>query len=88
MRLDNYIVQKGLFNTRNKAQTAIKNGHVYVDNKCIKKCSFIVNDTNKIIIKGNPEKYVSRAGFKLEKAIFSIKFKQRTKKSIFKEKLN
>ena len=79
MRLDNYIVQKGLFNTRNKAQTAIKSGHIYVDNKCIKKCSFTVDDTNKIFIKGNPEKYVSRAGFKLEKAIntFNINLKDK-----------
>ena len=68
MRLDNYLVEKGFILSRSKSQMAIKNGNIYVD-KCIKKNSFQVNDNNLIEIKGELLKYVSRAGYKLEKAI-------------------
>ncbi len=68
MRLDNYLVENGLISSRSKAQMAIKNGSIYVDGKCIKKNSFNILD-NIVEIKGELLKYVSRAGYKLEKAI-------------------
>ena len=79
MRLDVYLVDKNIFETRNKAQMSIKKGIVYVDGKKITKPSFEVNE-NKIEIKGNVLPYVSRAGLKLEKAIktFNIKKKEKT----------
>ena len=52
MRLDNYLVDKKLIQTRSKAQMVIKDGHVYVDGKCIKKNSYLVDDNNVIEIKG------------------------------------
>ncbi len=68
MRLDNYLVENGLISSRSKAQMAIKNGSIYVDGKCIKKNSFNILN-NLVEIKGELLKYVSRAGYKLEKAI-------------------
>ena len=67
MRLDLFLVQNNYFNSRAKAQEAIKNGNVYCDGVVIKKCSYIVN-TDNITIK-NTLKYVSRGGLKLEKAL-------------------
>ena len=68
-RLDIELVNRGLFETRNRAQNEIKSGHVYCNNKCINKSSFDVNSEDVIEIKGEILKYVSRGGLKLEKAL-------------------
>lgn len=68
-RLDIELVNRGIFESRSKAQNEIKNGNVYCNNKCITKSSFNVISEDKIEIKGNTLKYVSRGGLKLEKAI-------------------
>ena len=77
MRLDLYLVEKGYFKTRSRAQNEIKSGHVLVNNK-IEKSSFDVSDIDKIDII-NPIPYVSRGGLKLEKAIkvFNLDFKDK-----------
>ena len=69
MRLDNYLVENDYFDTRNKAQIAIKNNNVLVNNKCINKNSYIVNSNDEVKIVGEVLKYVSKGGLKLEKAI-------------------
>lgn len=76
-RLDIELVNRGLFETRNRAQNEIKSEHVYCNNKCINKSSFDVNSEDVIEIKGEILKYVSRGGLKLEKAlkIFNINLK-------------
>ena len=64
MRLDKYLVEKGYFESRNRALDAIKRGKVYVDGEVVK-ASFKCNDEN--IIDIDEEKfYVSRAAKKLE----------------------
>jgi 23S rRNA (cytidine1920-2'-O)/16S rRNA (cytidine1409-2'-O)-methyltransferase len=64
MRLDKYLVEKGYFESRNRALDAIKRGKVYVDGEVVK-ASFKCNDKN--IIDIDEEKfYVSRAAKKLE----------------------
>lgn len=68
-RLDNELVNRGIFKTRSKASQAIKSGIIYCDEKQIKKCGFEVSSLTNITIKGNVLKYVSRGGLKLEKAI-------------------
>lgn len=68
-RLDIELVNRGYFESRSKAQNEIKNGVIYCNDKCITKSSFDVNDEDKIEIKGDTLKYVSRGGLKLEKAI-------------------
>ncbi len=64
MRLDSYILQKGLTNSRNKAKELIQNGKVLVDKKVITKPSFDVKDAQIEILQDIV--YVSRAGYKLE----------------------
>ena len=78
-RIDIELVKRGIFETRNKAQNEIKNKIVYCNNICITKPAFDVTDTDKIEIKGEKLKYVSRGGLKLEKAIkeFNIDLKDK-----------
>lgn len=68
-RLDNYLFEKGYFDSKTKAQNAIIARDVQIDGETVFKPSFVVDDTkeHKIVVK--TLKYVSRGGFKLEKAI-------------------
>lgn len=68
-RIDIELVNRKIFETRNQAQNEIKNGIVYCNGKKILKNSYEVNEDDKIEIKGNTLKYVSRGGLKLEKAL-------------------
>jgi len=67
-RIDKLLVQKGLAPTREKAQALVMAGMVYVDGKRIEKAGEKVNPDAKIEVKGGM-KYVSRGGYKLEKAL-------------------
>ena len=75
-RLDVYLVKKGYYSTRNKAQSAIESKDVKVNDKMIDTVSFKVEEDCKIEIVSNSLPYVSRGGLKLEKAIkeFNIDF--------------
>ncbi|MDF1879413.1 TlyA family RNA methyltransferase [Sulfurimonas sp. SAG-AH-194-C20] len=64
MRLDNYLVEKEIVDSRNKAQTIIKEGLVSVNAKVIKKSSFKVEEDDKVSV-AEYKQYVSRAAFKL-----------------------
>ena len=65
MRLDQYLVTQKVTFSRNKAQELIKKGYVQINEKIIKKPSYIVNENDKIkIIK--KQEYVSRAAYKLK----------------------
>lgn len=79
-RLDKLLVEKGLFTSRERAQDAIAQKTVTVNGKIIDKASkeFDENATIEVIDIFN--KYVSRGGLKLEKAIvdFSLDFSQKT----------
>jgi 23S rRNA (cytidine1920-2'-O)/16S rRNA (cytidine1409-2'-O)-methyltransferase len=64
MRLDKYLVEKGYFESRNRALDAIKRGKVFV-NGVVAKASIKCNESTNIDI--DQEKfYVSRAAKKLE----------------------
>lgn len=63
MRLDNYLVQAGLVESRNKAQNIIKQGFVSVDGIIVTKSSTKIDNEN-IKIK-EYKNYVSRAAWKL-----------------------
>ena len=73
-RLDVNLVNKGLFDSREKARRAIMEGIVFVNGIREDKPGFQVHEDAEIEIKGNRLPYVSRGGLKLEKAIndFSI----------------
>ena len=69
-RLDKELVLKGFVESRTKAQELIANGAVKVNDKVVVKDSYSVGELDKIEIAQNDVlKYVSRGGFKLEKAL-------------------
>lgn len=65
MRLDNYLVQMGLSESRNKAQAIIKEGLVSVNKKVMKKPAFSVEESDEVSVSEH-KSYVSRAAFKLD----------------------
>lgn len=79
MRLDVYLVEKGLFSTRNKAQSAIKDNAISINGKIVSKPNFDVSEFDEVTILKESNPYVSRGGFKLEKAIkeFNLDFKDK-----------
>lgn len=70
-RIDVLLVEKGFYETREKAKRAIMAGLVIVNDKKIDKpgTSIKIDEEPNIRIKGEAYKYVSRGGLKLEKAI-------------------
>ena len=74
-RLDVLLVQQGLANSRELAKAYIMAGNVYVDGQMEDKAGTKVAVTAKLEVKGNQMKYVSRGGYKLEKAmdVFGIR---------------
>lgn len=69
-RLDKEIVNRGLAESRVRAQELLKTGLVMVNQKVVLKSSMQVTNEDKIeIVSNNLFKYVSRGGYKLEKAL-------------------
>lgn len=64
-RLDNYLVEKNLTDSRNKAQTLIKDALVSVNSKVILKSSFKVEDSDEVSV-AEHDNYVSRSAHKLK----------------------
>ena len=75
MRLDKYLFDNNYFDSRRKAQDAIKDGLVSINGKVITKSSFDYTEGN-ITIKESEISFVSRGGFKLLQAIekFNLDF--------------
>ena len=71
-RIDVLLVEKGFFESREKAKASIMAGIVYVDEQKIDKAGEEVSIDAKIEVRGNVCPYVSRGGLKLEKAINSF----------------
>jgi len=67
-RIDKLLVERGLAETREKAQALIMAGSVLVDNRPATKAGIAVSDDADITLKGAPHPYVSRGGVKLEGA--------------------
>lgn len=68
-RLDVALVERGLCESRQKAQAAIMAGLVTVDGQKVTKAGAAVEDAAAIQVKGPAIPYVSRGGLKLEKAM-------------------
>ncbi len=79
MRLDIWLVVNGHFETRQRAQHAIKKGLVHINGEVTHKPSMAVDDSFIITVTGNTVRYVSQGGMKLEKAIrhFEIEFEHK-----------
>ncbi len=68
-RLDVLLVERGLAETRQRAQAAIMGGQVFVDGRRLDKPGMSVPNQANIEWRGAPLAYVSRGGLKLEKAM-------------------
>ncbi len=68
-RLDVLMVERGLAESREKAKAIIMSGNVFVDGQREDKAGASFPEKAVIEVKGNPLKYVSRGGLKLEKAM-------------------
>ena len=73
LRLDVALVQRDLVKSRTRAKSLIENGHVLVNGKVCKKSSFAVLSQDHLQV-DDAQRFVSRGGYKLLKAIetFSI----------------
>lgn len=69
MRIDVYLVEKGLAESRNRAARLISEGKVLLDGKVVTKASETVNEQECRATVTEREKYVSRGGLKLEAAL-------------------
>ncbi|MRR38387.1 TlyA family RNA methyltransferase [bacterium] len=72
MRLDKLLVDKGLVETRSKAQALIMAGRVTIGGVPVTKAGTPVEEEAEILVKA-PPKHVSRAGGKLEAALDAFK---------------
>lgn len=68
-RVDVLLVDRGLFETREKAKRAIMAGLVYSNEMRLDKPGEKVNEDIELTVKGKVMPYVSRGGLKLEKAL-------------------
>lgn len=82
MRLDVYLVDKGLVESRNKASRLISERKILLDGKIISKPSENLDDREHIVEILEQDKYVSRGGLKLEAALDYFKVVVKDKKCI------
>lgn len=68
-RLDVLLVQRGLAPSREKAKAVIMAGEVFVDNQREDKAGQTFPKSVQIEVRGKKMKYVSRGGYKLERAM-------------------
>ena len=68
-RLDVRLYENGLFDSREKARAAVMSGIVYVDGNRELKPGTSVTEHSVIEVRGGANKFVSRGGLKLEKAL-------------------
>ena len=68
-RLDVVMVERGLAESRQKAQAVIMAGQVFVDDQKVDKAGAPVTEGQNVEIRGKTLPYVSRGGLKLEKAL-------------------
>ncbi len=72
MRLDKFIVDNKLVNSRNKAQHLITNGCVLVNNIIVNNKHYEINE-NDVVIVNDVGQYVSRGAYKLLHALITWK---------------
>ncbi|HEX2254046.1 MAG TPA: TlyA family RNA methyltransferase [Thermoanaerobaculia bacterium] len=69
MRLDQLLVQRGLFPSREQARRAVMAGIVDVDGRRVDKAGTHVDEAARLEVQGPKEPFVSRAGRKLASAL-------------------
>ena len=68
-RLDAELVRRGLVATRSQAQSAVRDGLVLVSGRSASKPSTLVDTAEPLELVGEPRRFASRAGEKLEAAL-------------------
>ena len=68
-RLDVLLVERGLMESRQKAQAVIMAGQVYSGERRLDKAGLALEEGTPLEIRGQTLRYVSRGGLKLEKAM-------------------
>lgn len=83
-RLDVYLTENNLAESREKARAVIMSGNVYVNNQKADKAGFFVTETDEIEVRGKLNPYVSRGGLKLDKAmkVFGVTLKDKVSMDI------
>ena len=71
-RLDVLVFEKGFAESREKAKAIIMSGIVYVNNQKADKPGVSYDENLVVEVRGDSQKYVSRGGYKLEKAMKSF----------------
>ena len=74
-RLDVLLVERGLEQTRQRAQAMIMSGLVFVDGQRVDKAGTAIPNDAQIEVRGSTLRYVSRGGLKLEKAMTTFGLK-------------
>ncbi len=75
MRLDNFLVENKIFDSRTKAKQAIERGEIFVKDKQITKSSLVCDNLLISDIEYRYQnKFVSLGGYKLEKALCDFDF--------------
>lgn len=69
LRLDQFLVQQGLAETRSKAQAYIMAGLVYHGEQKLDKSGQMIADDAELTVRGKEHPWVSRGGMKLAKAL-------------------
>ncbi len=69
IRLDQYLCQNGLVQSRERAKALIMSGIVFVNEQKADKAGEMIDPTAKVEVRGHDIGYVSRGGLKLEKAM-------------------
>jgi 23S rRNA (cytidine1920-2'-O)/16S rRNA (cytidine1409-2'-O)-methyltransferase len=79
-RLDTILVEKGLATGRDRAKALVMAGLAYVDGERVDKPGLMLPETANVELRGERQKYVSRGGYKLEKAVnaFNIDLQDKT----------
>ena len=72
VRLDALLVQRGLVESRDKAKAVIMGGHVILEGDREDKPGRMVSPDARVELRGYEKKYVSRGGYKLEKALLEF----------------
>ena len=69
IRLDQYLCQNGLVQSRERAKALIMSGIVFVDEQKVDKAGEMISPDAKVEVRGHDIGFVSRGGLKLEKAM-------------------
>lgn len=72
IRLDQYLVENQMVDSRQKAQAYIMAGDVYVNGQKADKAGLFLKEADQVELRGAKIPYVSRGGLKLEKAMDSF----------------